>query len=125
MAHILLIDDDAGVRRFMGTVLRRAGHEVTEATDGLKGLRALTGATVDLVITDLIMPEKEGLETIHELRQAGNRVRILAISGGFPGNPLNILDMAKRFGADDALGKPFAPDELIAAVDRLLRSPPA
>ncbi len=125
MARVLLIDDDASVRRFVGAVLKRAGHDVTEAANGIKGLRALADVAVDLVITDLIMPEKEGLETIHELRQAGNRVRILAISGGFPGNPLNILDMAKRFGADDALGKPFTPDELIAAVDRLLGSPPA
>jgi DNA-binding response OmpR family regulator len=123
MAHILLIDDDAGVRRFVGAVLRRAGHDVTEAADGLKGLRALAGAAVDLVITDLIMPDKEGLETIHELRQSGNRVRILAISGGFPGNSLNILDMAKRIGADGALGKPFTPDELLAAVERLLAKP--
>lgn len=125
MASILLIDDDAGVRRFVSAVLQRAGHKVLEAADGLKGLRALAENSVDLVITDLIMPEKEGLETIHELRQTGSKVGILAISGGFPGNPLNILDMAKRIGADAALGKPFTPSELLDAVERLLRAPTA
>jgi DNA-binding response OmpR family regulator len=125
MANILLIDDDAGVRRFVSAVLQRAGHSIIEAADGTKGLRALRGAAVDLVITDLIMPDKEGFETIHELRQAGSKVRILAISGGFPGNPLNILDMARRIGADEALGKPFTPPELMAAVDRLLAKPAA
>ena len=124
MAAILVIDDDGAVRKLIAMILERAQHRVVEAADGIKGLKAFKAASFDLVITDLIMPEKEGLETIRELRLDGGEVRILAISGGFPGNPIDILDMARSLGADAALGKPFTPDALLAEVDRLLAPPP-
>ncbi|MFN0043058.1 MAG: response regulator transcription factor [Alphaproteobacteria bacterium] len=125
MATILVIDDDDGVRKLIATLLERAQHRVIEATDGVAGLKAFKAASFDLVITDLIMPEKEGLETIRELRMDGGDVKILAISGGFPGNPIDILDMARNLGADAVLGKPFTPAALLAEVARLLALPAA
>lgn len=125
MAAILVIDDDEAVRKLIAMILERDQHRVVEAANGVSGIKAFKAAAFDLVITDLIMPEQEGLETIRELRKDGGRVRILAISGGFPGNPIDILDMARSLGADAALGKPFTPASLLAEVDSLLAPPPA
>jgi two-component system, chemotaxis family, chemotaxis protein CheY len=120
MAHILMIDDDEVLRATIRKVLERAGHRVTEAENGDVGMRIVQGETPDLVITDLLMPEKEGIETIQELREGFPEIPIVAVSGAGgveEGGPL--LD-AQLFGADATLSKPFSVEVLVETVDRLL-----
>lgn len=120
MGRILLIDDDDAVRTAMRMVLERAGHAVTVAPDGVHGLRLYREEPFDLVITDLYMPEKEGIETIQELRAERADVPILAVSGGLLGDKEGPLTDAALFGANATLAKPFSNDELVAKVAELL-----
>jgi DNA-binding response OmpR family regulator len=124
MAKIIIIDDDALIRRMVSRVLNDAGHEVLEAKNGDAGLSEIRAQAPDLVITDLLMPDKEGIEMIRELRGAAHPVPILVISGSGPADMQALfLDMALKLGASASLGKPFRAAELLAAVDGLL--PPA
>lgn len=119
LARILVADDDAGVRGFLRKVLEQDGYQVAEAADGKQALqRALTGR-VDLVITDLVMPEQEGIETIRALRQDLPDVAIIAISGAFDGQFLNV---AKLMGAAAVLTKPVTAELLLAKVAEVLES---
>ena len=120
MATILLVDDDEQYRAMLLEVLSQAGYEVYPARDGDQALQIYSEWPTDLVITDLIMPGKEGLETIQELRDNNQRVKIIAISGGGRMTPESYLTMAKRFGADRTLAKPFPHRELLEAVDQIL-----
>jgi DNA-binding response OmpR family regulator len=105
---ILVIDDDEQCNSMISMVLEDAGYEVWSAQNGLKGLEIYRREHPDLVITDLYMPEKEGLETIMELRERDKKTRILVISGGCPHtNMSDMFTMAEIFGADAALPKPF------------------
>jgi DNA-binding response OmpR family regulator len=120
---ILLIDDDAMVRMAISRVLEMAGFGVAVAEDGFKGLKLLRAIEPKLVITDIIMPEKEGIETIIEMRAIRPDLKIIAISGGARlGNvtPVNFLEVARSLGADDVIAKPFEPEELIAKVRKQL-----
>ncbi|HVO14548.1 MAG TPA: response regulator [Alphaproteobacteria bacterium] len=90
------------------------------AEDGEKGVAMFGGSTFDLVVTDIIMPEKEGIETIIELRQRDPKVKIIAISGGGRTSNQIFLDVAKKFGAVDVLAKPFTPKQLLATVQKAL-----
>lgn len=121
MARILIIDDDTDLRGTLLRVLARAGHEAREAANGLAGLQEVEREPPDLVITDLIMPEKEGIETIQELTERWPHIRILAISGagGADDEPGPLLD-AQLFGAHAVLSKPFSVEALVAVVERLL-----
>ena len=103
MARILLIDDDDTVRTMLRLTLVHFGHTVIEARDGKEGLELFQDANVDLLITDIVMPEKEGLEVLMELRKKHPPVKIIAISGG------DYLHMAKLMGAAKVLAKPFPP----------------
>ncbi len=123
MARILVIDDDAAVRRIIGRILERADHAVEFAANGAEGLQKFRTRRPDLVITDLYMPEKEGIETIQELRAEWPDLRILAVSGGLYGDIAGPLIDAELLGASATLAKPFTPDELQAAVARLLTQP--
>jgi CheY-like chemotaxis protein len=107
MARILIIDDNAQVRATVRQMLQLDGHEVLEAGDGDEGLRLYRQQPVPLVICDLFMPDREGLETIRELRRLSTEVRILAVSGGSSKGELDCLNLATRLGADVALRKPF------------------
>lgn len=120
MSAILLVDDDTSVLDVMSEMLRLEGHEVTVAENGREALRYVASDVFDLVITDLIMPEKEGLETIADIRRGNARLPIIAISGGGRLGPMDYLETAKFIGADATLAKPFARTELIQAVDGLL-----
>jgi CheY-like chemotaxis protein len=120
MARILVIDDDELVRSTIKSALELAGHEVAEASDGEQGVAAFAGGGFDLVVTDIIMPEKEGIETIIELRQHDPAIKVIAISGGGRTSNQIFLDVAKKFGAVDVLGKPFSPKQLLATVEKAL-----
>lgn len=120
MARILIIDDDPALRGTIRRVVERGGHQVEEAEDGEAGLRQVAKEAPDLVITDLLMPEKEGIETIMELTAGYPGVRILAISGaGGSAEEEGPLMDAKLFGAHEVLAKPFSIEALMAAVERL------
>ena len=123
MARILIIDDEDQPRRMLQQVLIRAGYEVVEARDGNQGLQLFRVSQTDLIITDILMPEKEGLETIIDLRREFPAVKIIAISGGGRTGNLNFLEVAKRLGAQRTLQKPFELQEMLAAVRDLLQIP--
>jgi CheY-like chemotaxis protein len=122
--RILLIEDDPSVRLFMAKVLGRAGYRVTEAGEGAEGLRLQRDEPADLIITDLIMPGKEGLETIMELRRQFPLVKVVAISGGGRNKAGDYLPVAKKLGANRTLAKPFLPADLLSVVAELLNGEP-
>jgi CheY-like chemotaxis protein len=119
MARIVVADDDAGVRTFLRKVLEDSGYEVIEAADGKQALQQARAEHVDLVITDLVMPEQEGIETIQALRRDLPDVRIIAMSGAFGGQ---FLGMAKLMGAAVVLNKPVGGELLLAKVAELLKT---
>ncbi|MCP3956154.1 MAG: response regulator [Desulfobacterales bacterium] len=121
MARILIIDDDTHVLSTLRKMLEREGYEVVEASDGKIGLRLYRENPTDLIITDLIMPEKEGLETIMELRRDFPDVKIIAISGGARNNPTTYLSLAENLGAQYIFSKPVNRKEFLKAVQDLLR----
>ena len=120
MTTILVIEDEAAFRRMVVRVLADAGHEVTEARDGREGLKLFRAHHPALIITDILMPEREGIETIRALRREAASVAIIAISGGGAPPYLRYLDFASKFGADATLAKPFYPAELIETVNRIV-----
>jgi DNA-binding response OmpR family regulator len=115
--RILLIDDDAMLRQTIRKMLESAGHEVVEAENGRAGLDVFRKLGVDAVVTDIIMPQKEGIETIRELRALDARVRIVAISGGGRTHKMDFLNLATKLGADATLAKPFRKEALLACVE--------
>lgn len=122
MAKVLIIDDDARITRLMTRALAGAGHHVIEAADGRKGVERFREHHPDLVITDLVMPGQEGIETILELRREATVTGIIAVSGGGLGQGLTYLDLASKLGADAVLPKPFRVTELVKVVDQVLLS---
>jgi CheY-like chemotaxis protein len=123
MATILIIDDELFMLDFVRKILESAQHTVLAATSADSGIEAYRAHRPDLVITDLIMPEKDGLEAIQELRKVNPALRIIAISGGGRSGYTNALEAAKAFGARETVRKPFMPNVLLAAVTRVLESP--
>src|SRR6185436_8020878 len=120
---ILLIDDDRFFAKLTAAMLAPA--EVLVAKNGAEGLEMMARRSVDLLITDLLMPEKDGIETIREIRRANAALPILAISGGGKfGARSDLLRMAQKLGATATLRKPFSRDDLIAAVGQCLGDRP-
>ena len=117
--RILLVDDDAAVRDSIALVLEEAGFQVDQADHGASGMRLLRANEPDLVITDILMPQKEGIETIREIRAVLPRTPIIAISGNAEPRA-DYLKMAQAFGASAILAKPFDPTVLLELVNRLL-----
>lgn len=118
--RILVIDDDDQMRVLLRQVMEWAGFEVTEAEDGREGMQQQRRQPADLVITDLIMPEQEGMETIRLLKKEFPQTRIIAISGGGRIGPEAYLPAAQELGADRVFSKPFDVRELAGAVKELL-----
>ena len=118
--RVLVVDDEGAVRSFLALVLTRAGYEVMEAPNGRTALEDVRAGGVDLVITDLVMPDKEGIETIRTLRRDGPPVRIIAISGAMGGR---FLKVAQLMGADAILAKPISPEALLATVRQVMETP--
>lgn len=125
MASILLVEDDDNVRDIVAKALAGAGHDVEGASNGIVALAAYRRQARDVVITDLVMPEKDGLEMIMELRRLDPAVKIIAMSGG--GRTLGpgqlYLESARSFGALQVLAKPFTSAAIVKAVSDVLLRP--
>lgn len=122
MARILLIEDDETLRKVYRSMLETAGHEVVEAPDGREGIRRFRETPADLIITDLLMPRQDGVETIRELRRDFPGVRIIAITGAR--GSYNRLPAAGSLGARQTLTKPVSLDDLLRAVREVLAEAP-
>ena len=119
MKQILIIDDDTQFRLMLRRILEKEGYEVFEAADGKQGLTCFRNTQTDLVITDIIMPEKEGVETIVALRKEYPSVKIIAISGGGRNAPGDYLTLAKKLGAHVTMEKPLNRNYLLEEVKHL------
>lgn len=122
MTRILVVDDDAMVRTALRAVLEDAGYEVFEAVNGRHGLEVFDHSAPDVVVTDLLMPEMGGIETIIELRRRRCGAKIVAISGEGGVRHPDLLGFARRLGADQILAKPFAPERFLVVIRSLLGS---
>lgn len=120
MSRILIIDDDQDLLTLMHKILEKAKHDVTSIGNARELLDGSMAARFDLVITDIIMPEVDGLEVIAYLRDHHFDIKVLAISGGGCFPPEFHLTLASKSGATSTLKKPFRPSQLVAAVDRVL-----
>lgn len=119
MTRILVIDDEELVRETLLVALETHGYDVFEAVDGEDGMRRFDECSPDLVITDLIMPKKDGLEVIAEIKERSPETRIIAISGGSRLSNTSPLDLAAELGADAVLKKPFSLQDILETVAEL------
>jgi DNA-binding NtrC family response regulator len=122
MARILIVDDEELIRNLLRQMLEREGYEVVEAGNGKIALQVFRQQPADLIITDIIMPEKEGLETITEFRKTYPNVKIIGISGGGRIDSKDYLFIAQRLGANRTLAKPFEWSDMLTAIKDLLNS---
>lgn len=120
MPKVLIIEDDDSFREVLVQMLGRAGYEVEKAANGNKALQLCEEFTPDLVLTDIIMPDKEGLETIQELVASYSGIKIVAMSGGGKFGPDSYLPLAKALGAHACLQKPFMREELLSTLRKVL-----
>ena len=120
MPYILVIDDEPSIRELLSDVFSSAGFDVGVAESGLQGIRMVAARKPDLVVTDILMPDKEGLETILELKRALPDLPIFAMSGGSLGGPIDVLGMARQFGAMRVYPKPFDPFDMLQAIQAQL-----
>jgi CheY-like chemotaxis protein len=120
MTHILIVDDEDLIRTALRRTLLLEGFEVSEATNGEEALTLFRRESPDVVVTDLFMPEKEGIETILELKRDHPEAKIIAMTGGRKGYLQDALEVAKRMGASRTLAKPFEPEELLDAIQQLM-----
>lgn len=125
MAKILVIEDDPGMRRATCRILQGAGHAVTGFENGAPAIEQIEREAPDLLITDIFMPEVEGLETIRRVRALRPAMPIVAMSGFTLDGGGDYLGAAEKLGAAATLKKPFRPAELLDLVSRLLVKPPA
>ncbi|MFO0983630.1 MAG: response regulator [Planctomycetota bacterium] len=123
MARILIIEDDAQLRAMLRQMLESAGHEVSDAQDGRTGVAQWASSPADLIITDILMPDKDGLEAIMEVRRTTPHAKIIAITGGGNVGRVNLLHIANQLGAQRTLLKPFDRRELLSTVRELLDQP--
>ncbi len=124
MKRILLVEDDALARYSINRVLTTAGYEVEEASDGVQALRKFKIMRPDLVITDIVMPEQDGIGLINALIAIDKNVRVLAISGGGERMGMDYLEMAQVLGARASIAKPFRNEILLEKVAQLTQSIP-
>jgi len=122
MERILIIDDEPQIRSMLRLMLERDGYEVVEAPDGIEGIRAYRQNPADLIITDLIMPHKDGIGMIIELKKEFPDVKIIAMSGGGLNKPEGYLKGAQKLGAACTLTKPIDREEMLRAVRNTLKN---
>jgi len=121
MARILIIDDESQIRSMLRLMLERVGYEIAEAPDGIEGIRQYRENPADLIITDLIMPNKDGIGMIIDLKKEFPKVKIIAMSGGGVNRPEGYLDGAKKLVATRTLTKPIDREEMLKAVKETLK----
>lgn len=121
MARILIVDDEAGIRDTLSALLAADGHEIDTAANGYAAMDRFRENQADLVICDIMMPDKGGLETIVDLRKTNPNVKIIAISGASAGGQRKILDWATKMGADRTFCKPFVSGDIKNAIKDLLK----
>lgn len=121
MPVIMIIEDDRDLREMLRTALLRKEYTVLEAKNGREALLNFKPGVTDLVITDLLMPEEDGLKVIMQMRELKPGIRVIAISGGGKAGPGNYLDMARTLGADSVFSKPFSVNDLVTRIEELLR----
>lgn len=122
MAKVLVVDDDFVSRETLQAIVADGGHNVDTANNGLEALQKLKAATYDLMITDIFMPGKEGLETIQEALEEQASLKVMAVTGGSTFTSYESLNWAKKVGAKETLTKPFDHDEVLAKVRKVLAS---
>lgn len=123
LGHLLVIDEDAEVRALIRRYLEKAGHCVTEAADGEIGLQFFRALSVDIVMTDIVMPGHDGLEVIRAVKALRPSTNIIAICGPMTQSG-TLINAAKALGACCVLAKPFARHELLSTVARLIKHDP-
>jgi len=117
---ILIVDDEPGIRELLGMILEAAGHSVVSAEDGIEAPKIMASREVEIVITDLLMPERDGLEFITEIRSKYPKVKIIAMSGGGHIARDSYLRIARNFGAHYLLEKPFSQAGVLGAIEKVL-----
>ncbi len=120
MIKILVIDDDELVKNMISSVLRKNNFEVVSASNGVEGVNVAKKVEPNIVLTDMLMPDKEGVETIIEVKQALPEVKVIAMSGGGQEKNMTFLQMAKKVGADCVLQKPFKPSDLVSMIKEMV-----
>jgi DNA-binding response OmpR family regulator len=120
MACILVVEDDKDLREMLKTSLLKRKYMVLEASNGKEALIRFKPSITDLLITDLIMPDEDGLKVIMKIKSIKPSVKIIAISGGGKAGPGNYLNLAKALGADEIFPKPFSLSDLLKKIDELL-----
>ena len=120
MKRILIVDDEPHILLMLKKMLEPSGYEIDLAANGNEGVELFRKSEADLVITDIIMPEKEGLETIREMRRIKPDLKIIAMSGGGKVSADNYLEIARIFGASKIIAKPFTKKEMVTAVKELM-----
>ncbi|HVN59485.1 MAG TPA: response regulator [Bacteroidales bacterium] len=120
MAGILIVEDDNDLREMLKVSLLRRKYTVLESSNGKEAILKLKPALIDLVITDIIMPDEDGLKVIMKFREIKPSIKIIAISGGGKAGPANYLSMARALGADEIFPKPFSINALLSKVDEII-----
>jgi DNA-binding response OmpR family regulator len=123
-ARVLLIDDDAELLMLLRRAFQAAGYVVGHAANGEEGLDRFRREPADLVVTDIFMPRRDGIETILALRLLDPLVRIIAIGGARGASPHDCLDLAWQLGANETVAKPFGPSDILQAAERVLSRQP-
>ena len=121
MAGILIVEDEKELREMLRIALTRRKHTVLEAVDGKEAITHFKPSITDLVVTDLIMPEEDGLKVIIKLREIKPSLKVIAISGGGKAGPASYLNLARALGADAIYTKPFSINDLLSKIDELLK----
>lgn len=116
--RVLLIDDEPMVRKIVRKMLERAGHEVVDVENGREGLHQLKRAEFDLIVTDIIMPDVEGIEVLMTVCEQHPSIAVVAMSGGGSIGNVDFLDVARKLGAAATLQKPFTSEALLEAIDQ-------
>lgn len=121
MAKILIVDDEEPIRMLVSKIVTKDGHQAMEAEDGVHACEAFSDADIDLIITDLVMPRRNGIEMIMQLKKSHPQVKVIAISGGsgFSGQ-IDLLSVAQLLGAKHVIKKPFTVDDIREAVNDTL-----
>lgn len=122
--RVLIIDDESEIRSLLTRTLTQAGYEVVAVASGNEGTRACRQQTFDIVVVDMVLPEKDGLETMMEIRRSSPNARFIAMSGAPRAKIMDPLSLALKLGAVASISKPFTPDEFLGSVAQYMPHPP-